>query len=127
MSEERVKDLLIEALQELGFAGEIFEKKKPPKTTPTEQHGTSFKVITLDDTDFTLHAVDVTKVFDVKEGTTNNKSWVKQSIKIKDQYGQEREMIAWGDAINIPVEPLRNRNPLVSSVILSPVLISINE
>ena len=68
--------------------------------TPTVADGTSFADIELEYKEFDLFNVDVHKVFDKKTGKRGDgNEWTKQSLIIKDQAGQERELIAWGDHI----------------------------
>ena len=99
--EERVKNLLIEALQILGFAGEIFDKKEIPEISPKKPaSGTDFSLIHAKDTEFDLKNVTIEIVYDKKSGVSNNKEWAKQSIMISDADGQQHELIAWGDHMN---------------------------
>lgn len=84
--------------------GNIRLPKTPQKTeTPTSSEpraeGTPFNRIDVDTKDFNLINVEITKVYPVKSGTrkTDGTEWVKQSLMIKDVYGEERELVAWGD------------------------------
>jgi len=107
MSEERDK-LVIKRLKEIqSEIGDIIQyiseptkaKKETPPKTP---QSTSFEDIDLEYQDFDLLNISVAKIFPRKEGTNYaGNSWEKQSVMIKDHAGTERELIAWGEAIEL--------------------------
>jgi hypothetical protein len=91
----------IEILEKALVIIKRFTKKESPESSPKNPQGTSFKLITLDQKDFDVQDVIITKLFDIKEGTSpKGVQWIKRSMVIRDQYEQEREVIAWGDMVD---------------------------
>ena len=99
MSDDKMKQIKALAREILVLCEDIPAEVKP-QISPRKE-GTSFKLITTDTKDFDLQDITVSKVFEQKSGTSKSGvAWSKQSIMVKDAYGQEREMIAWGDTMD---------------------------
>ena len=87
-----IKKLATKALEL--YSGTTVET--PPRT------GTAFKDIDLEDVQFDLLGISMSKTFPVKSDPKNDPpKWTKQSLMVTDAYGLERELIAWGDLIDL--------------------------
>ncbi|MHA1287715.1 MAG: hypothetical protein ACTSPB_09965 [Candidatus Thorarchaeota archaeon] len=80
--------------------GEAQSKSESEKVLP-EGYYDRFDDIMLEDKKFGLADVDVVRIFPEKSGTTHGTTWTRKSVIIKDRFGEERELIAWGDNIRI--------------------------
>ena len=100
--EERVKEI-----REL-LDGKIKLPKSPPKKKekPKEinkefNEGTAFDSISLDSEDFNLFNVEITRIGEIQSGTTGGNDWQMHSITVKDVKDKTRDLIAWGDHIEL--------------------------
>ena len=105
MSEDKLRRIKALAREILFLCENIpdYEKEEQPESPPPkagEAKRTLFEDIMLEDTEFDVWGVDVSKIFPEKAGTTKEgTAWTKQSIILTDASGDTRELIAWGSTI----------------------------
>ena len=83
------------------------KKEEKPKTRrvtprPPSGEGTAFDSISLDSEDFNLFNVAITRIGEIQTGTAKTgNDWQMHSITVKDVKDKTRDLIAWGDHIEL--------------------------
>ena len=77
------------------------KKEKPKEINEEFNEGTAFDSISLDSEDFNLFNVEITRIGEIQTGTTGGNDWQMHSITVKDVKDKTRDLIAWGDHIEL--------------------------
>ena len=77
------------------------KKEKPKEINKEFNEGTAFDSISLDSEDFNLFNVEITRIGEIQTGTTGGNDWQMHSITVKDVKDKTRDLIAWGDNIEL--------------------------
>ena len=100
--EERVKEIDDYLKGKLTVPKSPPTKKEKPKEINKEfNEGTAFDSISLDSEDFNLFNVEITRIGEIQSGTTGGNDWRMHSITVKDVKDKTRDLIAWGDHIEL--------------------------
>ena len=101
--EERVKEIRELLDGKIKLPKSSPEKKEKPKEINKEfNEGTAFDSISLDSEDFNLFNVEITRIGEIQTGTAKTgNDWQMHSITVEDVKGKTRDLIAWGDHIEL--------------------------